>query len=106
MRHYPRCIAKKAVAQNVKTVTTLDALSKCPGVAHNAGVLAALGENFYTVLKLRIRTFPGYRCAGAYLYEHMTKMQAIDVLRSATAKSGQYLNIRCWVPYNPAHRPI
>ena len=39
----PEPLLKKAVAQHVKIVTTIDTLSKCSGIAHNANTLAALG---------------------------------------------------------------
>ena len=90
----PDALLKKAVAQNVKTVTTLDALSKCPGVAHNAGVLAALGGELLYGAEVAHPDIPwGIDAQELISMMHMTKMQAIDVLRSATSKAGHHLNL-------------
>ncbi|MDO8334805.1 MAG: amidohydrolase family protein [Nitrosomonas sp.] len=42
----PESLLKKAVARNVKIVTTLDTLARCSGVSRNASVLASLGAEF------------------------------------------------------------
>ncbi len=89
----PNALLKKAVAQNVKTVTTLDALSKCPGVAGNARALAALGGEFLYGAEIAHPDIPwGIDAQELIAMMHTTGMQAIEVLRSATSKSGRYLN--------------
>ncbi|MDO9169074.1 MAG: amidohydrolase family protein [Methylobacter sp.] len=90
----PDALLKKAVAQNVTIVTTLDTLSKCPGVVHNARVLAALGGEFLYGAEIAHPDIPwGIDAQELIIMMQMTNMQPIEVLRSATSKSGQYLNI-------------
>jgi hypothetical protein len=90
----PDALLKKAVEQKVKTVTTLDTLSKCQGVAHNAMVLAALGGELLYGAEIAHPDIPWGIDAQELIYMmHMANMQPIEVLRSATSKSGQYLNM-------------
>jgi imidazolonepropionase-like amidohydrolase len=90
----PDTLLKKAVEQNVQIVTTLDTLSKCPGVAHNAGTWAALGGKFLYGAEIAHPDIPwGIDAQELISIMHMTNMQPIEVLRSATSKSGRYLNI-------------
>jgi hypothetical protein len=90
----PGPLLKKAVAQNITTVTTLDVLSKCPGVAGNAHTLAASGGAFLYGAEIAHPDIPwGIDAQELIAMMHMTGMTAIEVLRSATSKSGRYLNI-------------
>lgn len=90
----PDALLKKAVAQNVTIVTTLDTLSKCRGVVRNARVLAALGGEFLYGAEIAHPDIPwGIDAQELIIMMQMTNMQPIEVLRSATSKSGQYLNI-------------
>lgn len=90
----PDVLLKKAVAQNVKIVTTLDTLSKCPGVAHNARALAALGGEFLYGAEIAHPDIPwGIDAQELITMMHVANMQPIEVLRSATSKSGRHLNI-------------
>ncbi len=90
----PDVLLKQAAAQNVKTVTTLDTLSKCTGVAHNARVLAALGGEFLYGAEIAHPDIPwGIDAQELIAMMHTTNMRPIEVLRSATSKSGRYLNI-------------
>ncbi|MGZ8159148.1 MAG: amidohydrolase family protein [Methylobacter sp.] len=89
----PAALLTKAVAQNVKIVATLDTLSKCPGVAHNAKTWAALGGEFLYGAEIAHPDIPWGIDAQELMYMmHMTNMQPIEVLRSATSKSGRHLN--------------
>ena len=89
----PIALLKKAVAQNVKIVTTLDTLSKCPGVVHNARALAALGGEFLYGAEIAHPDIPwGIDAQELITMMHVANMQTIDVLRSATSKSGRHLN--------------
>ncbi len=89
----PNALLKKAVAQNVNIVTTLDTLSKCTGAAHNARALAALAGEFLYGTEIAHPDIPrGIDAQELISMMHMTNMQAIEVLRSATSKSGRYLN--------------
>ena len=90
----PEPLLKKAVAQHVKIVTTIDTLSKCPGIAHNVNTLAALGAEFLYGAEVAHPDIPWGIDAQELIYMmHMAKMQPLEVLRTATAKAGQYLNI-------------
>lgn len=89
----PESLLKKAVEQNVKIVTTLDTLSKCSGVAHNAGIWAALGGEFLYGAEIAHPDIPWGIDAQELIYmRQMAKMGLIDVLRAATSKAGQHLN--------------
>ncbi|CAH1904930.1 Amidohydrolase [Candidatus Nitrotoga sp. HW29] len=90
----PESLLKKAVAQNVKIVTTLDTLARCAGVSHNANVLASLGAEFLYGAEIAHSDIPWGIDAQELIYMvQMVRMQPIDVLRSATLKPGQHLNI-------------
>jgi len=89
----PKALLKKAVAQNIKTVTTLDALSKCPGVAGNARTLAALGGEFLYGAEIAHADIPwGIDAQELVSMIRMTGMPVIESLRSATSKAGRHLN--------------
>ena len=90
----PKALLKKAAAQSVKIITTLDSLSKCPGVAHNAEAWTALGGEFLYGAEIAHPDIPWGIDAQELIYMmHMTTMQPIEVLRSATSMSGLHLNI-------------
>lgn len=90
----PESLLKKAVARNVKIVTTLDTLAKCSGVSHNAKVLASLGAEFLYGAEIAHPDIPWGIDAQELIYMmQMAKMKPIEVLRSATLKAGQHLNL-------------
>lgn len=90
----PESLLKKAVARNVKIVTTLDTLARCTGVSHNANVLASLGAEFLYGAEVAHSDIPWGIDAQELIYMvQMARMQPIDVLRSATLKAGQHLDI-------------
>ncbi len=90
----PESLLKKAVAQNVKIVTTLDTLARCSGVSRNANVLAALGAEFLYGAEVAHSDIPWGIDAQELIYMmQMAQMQPLDVLRSATSKAGRHLNI-------------
>ena len=90
----PDALLKKAAAQQVKIITTLDTLSKCSGVTHNANTWAAMGGEFLYGAEIAHPDIPWGIDAQELIYMmHMAKMQPLEVLRTATAKAGQYLNI-------------
>ncbi|MGZ5026988.1 MAG: amidohydrolase family protein [Methylobacter sp.] len=90
----PDDLLKKAVAQNVHVVTTLDTLSKCTGASHNARKLAALGATFLYGAEIAHPDIPwGIDAQELIAMMHAANMQPIDVLRSATSKPGRYLGI-------------
>lgn len=90
----PDTLLEKAAAQHIKTVTTLDTLSKCPGVAHNAGKLAALGVDLLYGAEVAHPDIPWGIDAQELIYIiHLANKQPIEALRAATAKAGENLNI-------------
>jgi hypothetical protein len=90
----PTALLKRAVAQNVTIVSTLDTLSKCPAVAHNAGVFAKLGGELFYGAEIAHPDIPwGIDAEEIIAMMHAANMQPVDVLRSATSKSGRHLNI-------------
>jgi hypothetical protein len=89
----PDSLLKKAVAQNVKIVTTLDTLSKCSGVTHNANTWAALGGGFLYGAEIAHPDIPwGIDAQELISMMRMANMQPIEALRSATSKAGRHLN--------------
>lgn len=89
----PEALLKKAVAHNVKFVTTLDTLSKCPGVAHNARILAALGGEFLYGAEIAHPDIPwGIDAQELIAMMHIINMLPIDILRIATSKAGRHLD--------------
>ncbi len=90
----PKTLLKKAVAQRVKMVTTLDTLSKCTGLAHNASAWAALGGEFLYGAEIGHSDIPwGIDGQELMAMKHQANLSVLDVLRSATSKAGEYLNI-------------
>jgi imidazolonepropionase-like amidohydrolase len=90
----PEPLLKKAVAQQVKIVTTFDTLSKCSGAAHNAHSWAALGGEFLYGAEIAHPDIPwGIDAQELNLMMHLANMKPLDVLRTVTSKAGQYLNI-------------
>jgi len=86
-------LLKKAVSQQVKTITTLDTLSKCSGGAHNARAFAALGGELLYGAEIAHPDIPwGIDAQELMAMMHLANMQPIEALRSATSKSGRYLN--------------
>lgn len=90
----PEAQLKQAVAQQVKIVSTIDTLSKCPGVMSNVGRLAAMGAEFLYGAEIAHPDIPWGIDAQELMYlQHVAGMSPLDVLRTATSKAGQYLNI-------------
>ncbi|SFE34425.1 amidohydrolase family protein [Nitrosomonas sp. Nm166] len=90
----PEPLLKQAVSQNVKIISTIDTLSKCSGIAHNAASWTALGGEFLYGAEIAHPDIPWGIDAQELMYlMQMAKMELIDVLRAATSKAGQHLNI-------------
>lgn len=89
----PEALLKTAVAHKVKIVATLDTLSKCQGVAHNANTWAALGGELLYGAEIAHPDIPwGIDAQELIAMMHAANMQPLEALRSATSKSGEYLN--------------
>lgn len=87
-------LLKKAVAQNVKIVTTLDTLSKCSGIARNARNWTRLGGELLYGAEIAHPDIPRGIDAQELIYmKQMGNLGVIDVLRAATSKAGQQLKL-------------
>lgn len=85
---------KRAAEQDVKIVSTIDALAKCPGVVSNARRWAELGGEFLYGAEIAHPDIPWGIDAQELLYlQHLAGMEPLAVLRSATSKAGLYLGI-------------
>ena len=90
----PESVLKKAVQQGVTIISTLDDLSHCTGVLHNAHTWAILGGKLLYGAEIAHPDIPwGIDAQELNLIMHTSGLSAIEVLQLATAKAGQYLNI-------------
>jgi imidazolonepropionase-like amidohydrolase len=90
----PDSLLKKAVAQHVTIIGTLDTLSKCSGVAHNASTWTALGGKLLYGAEIAHPDIPwGIDAQELNLMMHLAHLSPLAVLQSATSKAGQQLNI-------------
>lgn len=89
----PEAQLRRAVAQGVKMVSTIDTLSQCAGVSKNASRFAALGGEFLYGAEIAHPDIPWGIDAQELLYlRHLAGMDALEVLRTATSKAGLHLN--------------
>ncbi|MBN9132871.1 MAG: amidohydrolase family protein [Nitrosospira multiformis] len=87
-------LLKKAVSQGVKIVTTLDTLSKCPGVAHNARVWREKGGELLYGAEIAHPDVPrGIDAQELMFMMQMGNMETLEVLRAATSKAGEHLGL-------------
>lgn len=90
----PEALLKKAVEQGVKIVTTMDTLSKCSGIAHNASNWSALGGEFLYGAEVAHPDVPwGIDVQELMYMMQMARMDVMDVLRAATSKAGEHLGL-------------
>lgn len=90
----PEIQLKQAVAQQVKIVSTIDTLAKCPGVISNIKHLKALGAEILYGAEIAHPDIPWGIDGQELLYlQHLAGMQPLDVLRTATSKAGLHLNM-------------
>lgn len=90
----PDALLQRVAAQQVKIVSTLDTLSKCPGLTSNVRGLAALGVEFLYGAEIAHPDIPWGIDAQELLYfQHLVGMQPLRILNTATAKAGQYLGM-------------
>jgi len=90
----PDAQLQRAVAQQVRIVSTIDTLSKCPGVIGNIQRLAALNADFLYGAEIAHPDIPWGIDGQELLYlEHLAGMAPLEVIRTATSKAGQHLNI-------------
>ena len=85
-------LLKRALAKNVKIVSTLDTLSKCSGVAQNSAKWKLLGGELLYGAEIAHPDIPwGIDTQELVYLMQMAQMELIDVLRAATSKAGQHL---------------
>jgi len=90
----PDAQLQRAVAQQVKIVSTIDTLSKCPGVSSNVKRLAELGAEFLYGAEIAHPDIPWGIDGQELLYlQDLAGMAPLEVIRTATSKAGQYLNL-------------
>ncbi|MGR8930080.1 MAG: amidohydrolase family protein [Gammaproteobacteria bacterium] len=88
----PETLLKQAVEQKVKIVSTIDTLSKCPGLASNVKRLAALGAEFLYGAEIAHPDIPWGIDAQELLYlQHGLNIEPQRVLQMATSDAGRYL---------------
>ncbi len=88
---------RQAAAQQVKIVSTIDTLSKCPGIASNVKRLTEMGAEFLYGAEIAHPDIPwGIDVQELMYLQHLTGMQPLEVLRTATARAGAYLNKPLW----------
>jgi hypothetical protein len=91
----PEALLKKAVEQGVKIVTTMDTLSKCSGLAVNGRNWAAFGGEFLYGAEVAHPDIPcGINAQELMYMRQMAKMELRDVLRAATSRPGEHLNLQ------------
>jgi len=87
-------LLNKAVQQGVRILTTLDALSHCPGIRSNVSKLASLGAHLFYGAEIAHTEIPwGIDAEELHLMVHLTGMTPLDVFRSATSKAGEVLGL-------------
>lgn len=90
----PDALLKQAVAQGVKVVSTLDTLSKCPGIASNVQRLTSFGGALLYGAEIAHPDIPwGIDGQELLSLQRLTGKPALEILRTATATAGEYLNL-------------
>ncbi len=90
----PVSLLKLAKDNNVRIVSTLDTLSKCPGVAHNSAAWKSLGGELLYGAEIAHPDIPWGIDAQELLYFMIVaRMSFVDTLRAATSKAGLHLNL-------------
>jgi len=85
---------QQAAKQGVKIVSTIDTLSKCAGIANNVHKWTAMGGEMLYGAEIAHPDIPWGIDAQELMYlSHYAKMKPIDLLHTATAKAGEYLEI-------------
>ncbi|CAD6877202.1 hypothetical protein [Methylomonas albis] len=90
----PDAQLQRAAAQQVRIVSTIDTLSKCPGVNSNVKRLAELDAVFLYGAEIAHPDIPWGIDGQELLYlQHLAGMAPLEIIRTVTSKAGQYLNI-------------
>lgn len=90
----PEVLLKQAVMQQVKIVSTIDTLSKCPGVMHNAALWGELGGELLYGSEIAHPDVPwGINAQELMVMMQTAKLDQPDVIRAATSKAGRHLGL-------------
>ena len=87
-------LLQQTVRQNIRIVTTIDALSHCPGIHQNTVKLAKLGARFFYGAEIAHTDIPwGIDAEELHLMMHLTGMSALTIFQTATSKAGAELGL-------------
>jgi imidazolonepropionase-like amidohydrolase len=87
-------LLQRAVKRKVKIVTTIDALSHCPGIYQNTMKLAALKADFLYGAEIAHTDIPwGIDAHELHYMYHVMGMNSAQIFNTATAKAGAYLGL-------------
>ncbi|OQW39456.1 MAG: amidohydrolase [Proteobacteria bacterium SG_bin4] len=90
----PEALLKQAVMQQVKIISTIDTLSKCPGITHNAAIWAALGGELLYGSEIAHPDVPwGINAQELMVMMQTAKLDSLDAVRAATSKAGRHLGM-------------
>lgn len=90
----PDNLLQQAVQQNIRIVTTIDALSHCPNIHQNTVKLAKLGARFFYGAEIAHTDIPwGIDAEELHLMMRLTGMTALTVFQTATSKAGAELGL-------------
>lgn len=89
----PDHLLRRAAVQGIAVITTLDTLSKCPGVAANARALVAFGATLVYGAEIAHADVPWGIDAEELNWMRTVGMAPLDVLRAATSRTGQVLGL-------------
>lgn len=90
----PDNLLQQAVQQNIRIVTTIDALSHCPDIHQNTVKLAKLGARFFYGAEIAHTDIPwGIDAEELHLMMRLTGMTALTLFQTATSKAGAELGL-------------
>jgi imidazolonepropionase-like amidohydrolase len=90
----PQVLLRRAAEQGTRVVTTLDTLSACPGIRHNARLLAQFGVELLYGAEIAHGDVPwGIDAEELNLMIHWAGMEPLDVLKAATSRAGKELGL-------------
>lgn len=90
----PESLLKQAVSQKVKIITTIDTLSKCTGIEHNARLWSELGGTILYGAEIAHPEIPwGINTQELTYMMRLNGMDLTDTLRTATSQAGEHLGL-------------
>jgi hypothetical protein len=87
-------VLNEAVRQGVRILTTLDALSHCPGIRGNVSKLVGLDARLFYGAEIAHKEIPwGIDAQELHLMAHLSGKAPLEVFRTATSKAGEVLGL-------------